>query len=415
MIKEKILVTDDDSSVRMTLVNYLSKLNYEVQVAEDGNDAFQKIQKEKPPFNLLITDLDMPGMGGQSLIQQVKDLYPDLVIMVISSHDESAVIIEIMKLGVFDYMVKPVKREELLLKAKRAMEASLLRRDKIIYEKEKTLRLENQINWFNYKEQAKSNDTFSQDAVKQNLFTNLKTHLGQGMGFGLLTSIGEMILMCPKNQDGEYLVSSEIVDILKVNADYARGVLNYFGSIEKIFQEGIALQKFGIDMVYNITSQVTNKQLENASSRKLKIVISENNLPSHLFIRSNLTYFQEVISELLINAIKYSQPDTLISVFFTIESSKLKITILNKPFKYGNKEPEGIKDEYINLIFEPFFRIEKSITEESLSLNYGLGLTKVKMILQRMDATIQVSNFNDYSGNTPSLKVGFTISFPIVS
>ena len=98
-----------------------------------------------------------------------------------------------------------------------------------------------------------------------------------------------------------------------------------------------------------------------------------------------------------------------------IESSKLKITILNKPFKYGNKEPEGIKDEYINLIFEPFFRIEKSITEESLSLNYGLGLTKVKMILQRMDATIQVSNFNDYSGNTPSLKVGFTISFPIVS
>ena len=156
MIKEKILVTDDDSSVRMTLVNYLSKLNYEVQVAEDGNDAFQKIQKEKPPFNLLITDLDMPGMGGQSLIQQVKDLYPDLVIMVISSHDESAVIIEIMKLGVFDYMVKPVKREELLLKAKRAMEASLLRRDKIIYEKEKTLRLENQINWFNYKEQAKS-------------------------------------------------------------------------------------------------------------------------------------------------------------------------------------------------------------------------------------------------------------------
>ena len=147
----------------------------------------------------------------------------------------------------------------------------------------------------------------------------------------------------------------------------------------------------------------------------MSIFLIENNLPSHLFIRSNLTYFQEVISELLINAIKYSQPDTLISVFFTIESSKLKITILNKPFKYGNKEPEGIKDEYINLIFEPFFRIEKSITEESLSLNYGLGLTKVKMILQRMDATIQVSNFNDYSGNTPSLKVGFTISFPIVS
>lgn len=415
MIKEKILVTDDDSSMRMTLVNYLSKLNYEVQVAEDGNDAFQKIQKEQPPYNLLITDLDMPGMGGQSLIQQVKDLHPDLVIMVISSHDESTVIIEIMKLGVFDYMVKPVKREELLLKAKRAMEASLLRRDKIIYEKEKTLRLENQINWFNYKEQAKSNDTFNQEAVKRNLFTNLKTHLGQGMGFGLLTSIGEMILMCPKNQDGEYVVNSDIVDILKVNADYARGVLNYFGSIEKIFEEGIALQKFGLDMVYNITSQVSSKQSENASSRKLKIVISESNLPSHLFIRSNLTYFQEVIGELFINAIKYSQPETLISVFFTIESSKLKITILNKPIKYGNKEPEGIKDEYINLIFEPFFRIEKSITEESFSLNYGLGLTKVKMILQRMDATIQVSNFNDYSGNTPSLKVGFTISFPIVS
>ena len=99
---------------------------------------------------------------------------------------------------------------------------------------------------------------------------------------------------------------------------------------------------------------------------------------------------------MLINAIKYSQSNTLITVLTTIESDTLKITVLNKPIKNGNKEPEGIKDE-------------------SLSLNYGLGLTKVKMILQRMDATIQVSNFNDYSGNTISIKVGFTVSFPITS
>ena len=147
----------------------------------------------------------------------------------------------------------------------------------------------------------------------------------------------------------------------------------------------------------------------------MKIVVSENKLPTNLYIKSNLEYFNEVITELLINAIKYSQSNTLITVLTTIESDTLKITVLNKPIKNGNKEPEGIKDEYVNLIFEPFFRIEKSITEESLSLNYGLGLTKVKMILQRMDATIQVSNFNDYSGNTTSIKVGFTVSFPITS
>ncbi|MBP9887917.1 MAG: response regulator [Leptospiraceae bacterium] len=415
MIKEKVLVTDDDPSIRMTIASYLSKLNYEVHTAEDGLDAFQKIQKEKPSFNLLITDLDMPGMGGQSLIQQIKDLYQDLVIMVVSSHDESKIIIEVMRLGVFDYIVKPVKREELMMKAVRAMEAALLRKDKIIYEKEKTLRLENQINWFNYKAQSKSDEIYSQDQVKRNLFSNLKIHLGQGLGFGLLTSIGDMILMSPKNESGEYLVNPEMIEILKINSDYARNVLDYFSHIEKIFENGIPLQKLSLDSIYTMILQTAKKQLDNAISRNVKIVVSENKLPTNLYIKSNLEYFNEVITELLINAIKYSQSNTLITVLTTIESDTLKITVLNKPIKNGNKEPEGIKDEYVNLIFEPFFRIEKSITEESLSLNYGLGLTKVKMILQRMDATIQVSNFNDYSGNTISIKVGFTVSFPITS
>lgn len=413
MIKEKVLVTDDDPSIRMTIASYLTKLNYEVHTAEDGLDAFQKIQEANPSFNLLITDLDMPGMGGQSLIQQIKDQYQELVIMVVSSHDESKIIIEIMRLGVFDYIVKPVKREELMMKAVRAMEAALLRKDKIIYEKEKTLRLENQINWFNYKAQSKSDEVYSQDQVKRNLFTNLKIHLGQGLGFGLLTSIGDMILMSPKNESGNYLVSEEVMEILKINSDYARNVLDYFSSIEKIFESGIPLQKLSLDTIYKIILQSAEKQKENATSRNVKIVVSENKLATNLFLKSNLEYFNEVITELLINAIKYSEQNTIISVLTSIEAETLRITVLNKPIKYGNKEPQGIKEEYVNLIFEPFFRIEKSITEESLSLNYGLGLTKVKMILQRMNASIQVSNFNDYSGKTPSIKVGFTIVFPI--
>ncbi|HMV41503.1 MAG TPA: response regulator [Leptospiraceae bacterium] len=415
MIKEKVLVTDDDISIRTLLINYLTKLNYEVHSAEDGNDALSKIQTQQPPFNLLITDLDMPGMGGKSLIQQVKDLYPDLIIMVVSSHDESKIIIDIMRMGVFDYIVKPINREELQLKATRAMSAALLKKDNLIYEKEKTLRLENQINWFNYKEQSKSNELFSQEKLKQNLFTNLKTHLGQGMGFGLLTSVSEMILMCPKDEKGNYLISPDIVEILEINANYARNVISYFGGIEKIFDDGILLQKLPISTVYQLTEQIVKKQANNADSSHLKIILSEGNFSDNVFIRTNSSYYDEVISELLINAIKYSEQYSQISILFSLESDKLKITVLNKPLKYGKKEAEGIKEEYLNLIFEPFFRIEKAITNESMSLNYGLGLTKVKIILERMDATIQVSNFNDYSGKSPSIKVGFTISFPIVS
>ncbi|MCB1178417.1 MAG: response regulator [Leptospiraceae bacterium] len=413
MKREKILITEDDESIRFTIATYLKILNYETHEAENGLEAIEKLEQDKNGFNVLLTDLDMPKMGGRELIEKIKDVHPELVIMVITSHDESDVIIDIMKKGVFDYVIKPVNKNDLVLKVKRAAEASVLRREKLIYEKEKILRLESQINWFNYKEQSKTDNFANQEEAKKNLFTNLKTHLGQGMGFGLLTSIGEMITMCPKDKEGNFLISPEIMELVEINTDYARKVISYFSNLEKIFEEGIPLQNVDLSKLITILKANIAEQIKYAISRDVKIILSENKLPTDVFIKSNWEYLKEIFGELIINAIKYSEKDSTISILCNLEENKFTITFMNKVYKYNQTDSCGIKEEYQNLIFEPFFRIDKGITEESNSLNYGLGLTKVKMVLDRMNASIQVTNIKDFLSNSPSIKAAFIITFPL--
>lgn len=99
--KEKVLITEDDDTFRTVLQNYILKMGFEVEAASNGKEALQKINSEKDGFNLLLTDLDMPIMGGQNLIQEVKDMYPDMIIIVISSHNENDVIIDVMRHGLY--------------------------------------------------------------------------------------------------------------------------------------------------------------------------------------------------------------------------------------------------------------------------------------------------------------------------
>ena len=109
-MKSRVLVVDDEESIREFLEIMLRKEGYEVTCAEDGQKALDIIKKKS--FDLVISDLQMPNMTGIELLKNVKDQYPDMLFMMITAFGTTETAVEAMKLGAYDYITKPFKIDE---------------------------------------------------------------------------------------------------------------------------------------------------------------------------------------------------------------------------------------------------------------------------------------------------------------
>lgn len=109
-MKSRVLVVDDEESIREFLEIMLRKEGYEVTCAEDGQKALDTIKRKS--FDLVISDLQMPNMTGIELLKHVKDQYPDMLFMMITAFGTTETAVEAMKLGAYDYITKPFKIDE---------------------------------------------------------------------------------------------------------------------------------------------------------------------------------------------------------------------------------------------------------------------------------------------------------------
>ena len=111
MSQAKILVVDDDKNIRRTVSMALESLDYFVHSAFDGKDAMVQLTGDK--YDLMITDLKMPGMNGMELLEQAIAKYPEIKIVLISAHGTVDNAVEAMKLGAVDFLQKPFTPKEL--------------------------------------------------------------------------------------------------------------------------------------------------------------------------------------------------------------------------------------------------------------------------------------------------------------
>jgi two-component system NtrC family response regulator len=128
MPKEKILVVDDERRIRETLTAILESEGYEVGLASDGQQALNVCDAS---VSVAITDEKMPGMAGTELIRQLRRLYPDLPVIMITAFDSSKLAVDAMKAGAADYFPKPVDPERILLVVKKIVAHQRLVRENI--------------------------------------------------------------------------------------------------------------------------------------------------------------------------------------------------------------------------------------------------------------------------------------------
>lgn len=123
-MKSRILVVDDEESIREFLEIMLKKEGYEVTCVEDGQVALDTLKKKS--FDLVISDMQMPNLTGMELLRHVKDQYPDIVFMMITAFGTTETAVEAMKIGAYDYITKPFKIDEVRINIANALRSQNL-------------------------------------------------------------------------------------------------------------------------------------------------------------------------------------------------------------------------------------------------------------------------------------------------
>ena len=123
-MKSRILVVDDEDSIREFLEIMLKKENYEVTTAEDGLKAKEILAKKS--FDMVISDMQMPNMTGIELLKHVKESYPEIVFMIITAFGTTESAVDAMKMGAYDYVTKPFKIDEVRLNIANALRSKNL-------------------------------------------------------------------------------------------------------------------------------------------------------------------------------------------------------------------------------------------------------------------------------------------------
>jgi response regulator RpfG family c-di-GMP phosphodiesterase len=119
-VDRRVLIVDDDAQVREVLYQMFRSGGYQCLLAADGYEAVARFAEARPA--LTVTDLKMPRMDGVAVVRAIREADPDAAVMVLTGAPDVKTAIESLKLGAYDFIMKPVNVDELIIAAERALE-----------------------------------------------------------------------------------------------------------------------------------------------------------------------------------------------------------------------------------------------------------------------------------------------------
>lgn len=216
---DKILIVDDEPFIRKVLSKYLIGKEYSIETADNGKIALDKLESE--PFDLVLTDLRMPKMGGRELLQLMSDNFPEIPKIVLTGHGTKEDIILALKTGAYDFLTKPIVDFDILEHSiKRALE-----RKKLSDERRRYLEQVNQIN--------EIISMLNRGKSTEDIFKNLNNSLKKIIPFKMLALL---LINMETNEVVTKLVASETENRFAVNTRF-----NLSDSLFEILRENRAL------------------------------------------------------------------------------------------------------------------------------------------------------------------------------
>ena len=143
MALQRVLVVDDEESMRHVLSVILREAGYQVSVAADGEEALRLIREQ--PFEVVVSDVRMPKLDGLALLTQTRTLAPETTFIVMSAYGSKDLSLQAMKQGAYGYIEKPFKPDEVVLVLEKAVERQRLARENVRLRDELSSRFESKM------------------------------------------------------------------------------------------------------------------------------------------------------------------------------------------------------------------------------------------------------------------------------
>jgi DNA-binding response OmpR family regulator len=117
-----VLVVDDETAIRYSVSKTLQRVGYQVQEAASGEDALEILQRQ--PFDVVLTDIRMPGLDGVELVRRIKDIDTDTIVVLMTAYPSLGTAVEALRLGAHDYLIKPSSSQDIRQCVARGVERS---------------------------------------------------------------------------------------------------------------------------------------------------------------------------------------------------------------------------------------------------------------------------------------------------
>lgn len=401
-----VLIVEDKKENQVLLNSICKEMGVKTAIAENGKIALDLVEKEK--FSVFIVDLMLPVMDGKTFVEKLKVIDPNAIVIIQSALDASETIIEVMRLGVLDYTVKPIEIDNFKHILQKALEFKYLKdieQEMILNE---GIKLRGQLEWLNYKESLRLSGG---DSYQKNSILNLSTSLSQGGGIGVTISLVDMLKMTAEDQgDGKCLVDKEVLDTLVLNNEHSRKVIDGLNSIINLMEEKFNFQEITARQLVEKLPEYLKDVTTHLIKKNIEFAFPKVNTNSKINVDINKLVL--VLEELFINAYKYSVTGSRIQVFTHVTGTYFCITFKNEiDPAYG-----GVPQDKEKLVLEPFYRIHPPVEDivEIEKFGLGLGLTVVDFVINKHSGMFFIHNAVDHTSKNISECVLAEVFLPII-
>ncbi|MCB2185815.1 MAG: response regulator [Deltaproteobacteria bacterium] len=356
-----ILVIDDDDVARESAEVLLTRWGYRVSLADRGEMGLEALKADKP--DLILVDLQMPGISGLEVLHQVQEIDPTIVCVMVTGYATLQSAVAAIKQGAYNFLPKPFSPDELRLVVERGLERRFLALETKALKDEKDRMEANFVTMVSH--QMRSPIT----AVRQLLEVAVTEALG------------------PLGDNYKDIVSRAVTRL-----DDHLASLNAWLNMSQIAEDGISQRKAKVDLVELLTTLADRVSLEvETAGQKLQMA----EIPPGVSLEVDQENLLEALYNIASNAVKYNREGGAITIKALAAPHQVDISI--------SDEGPGIPTAEQPFIFDDFFRSKSP--ELKKKPGTGLGLSITRRIVKAHQGEISLSS-REGEGTT------FTVSLP---
>ncbi|RHX85365.1 ATP-binding response regulator [Leptospira stimsonii] len=415
-LRDPILILEDADEIRALLLQICKTLGIKAEGYANGKQALEAAREKQ--FSAFIVDLETPLIKGQDFIREIKTFLEDPIILVQTGNNQPDTIIEVMKLGVLDYLIKPIDIQVFGHCMKRISEYTQKKSTEKVLQEETETRLRAQLDWILYKQSWMSDLEKTVDVSKVTL-NNIKQTFLSGGGIGAIVSLIEILKSSAKYEGENCVLSKEIADLLFVNNQTVHDTLHCLEKSMEILNRDISKEKTKMsvsdffELIEQTVENASEKMEKFLSEKALSISFHKSLHPNSIQIEVDQSSIQLILEELIVNAAKYARIDSKILIYDKIQNGMLNLSFKNE---FDSKSIPGVPKDKEILVKQPFYRLT-GFVYESLPMETffsGLGLTIVDFVARKHSGTFQISNILDHSvSEIPVETVLASLSLPL--